>query len=73
MFGNLPPHPAAVAAVQKVLQDGTSYSYGTSYGYQIAREAIAKQFSTPDRRPLTQYVSVWVCVCVDSVCVCVCV
>ena len=69
MFGNLPPHPAAVAAVQKVLLDGTSYSYGKSYGYQIAREAIAKQFSTPDR-PLTQYVSVCVCVGVLIVCVC---
>ncbi len=57
VFGNLPPHPATVAAVQKVLVGGVSYSYGTSYGYQIAREAIAKQFSTPDR-PLTHDVSV---------------
>ncbi len=57
VFGNLPPHPAVVRAMQHVLEEGTSYSYGTSYGYEKAREAVAEQFTTTTH-PLTKDVSV---------------
>lgn len=56
MFGNFPPHPAVGQAVQKALEGGATLSYGFSYGYEVARAAVAEKFSTPDR-PLTADVS----------------
>jgi tyrosine aminotransferase len=51
-FGNLPPPPEAVAAVQAALLSGQANGYAKSVGYDHARAAIAAAESRPGA-PLT--------------------
>ena len=47
VFGNLPPHPAAIEGVKLALESGRYNGYGHSSGIPHVREAVAKEFSRP--------------------------
>ncbi|KAM0745820.1 tyrosine aminotransferase [Meredithblackwellia eburnea MCA 4105] len=44
VFGNMPPHRAALDAIEESLRSGKADGYPESVGYSVAREAVANYF-----------------------------
>lgn len=44
VFGNMPPHPAALDAIEASLRSGRADGYPESVGYADARQAVADYF-----------------------------
>lgn len=65
VFGNLGPSQEMKDAVVSALNSGKSNGYAPSVGYEHARAAVAKRFSTPDI-PLKSKDVVFACGCSEA-------
>ena len=63
MFGNLPPHPAVMQALQDVIASGVYNGYDHSSGNMATRKAVAQLFSRYSEKNQLSYE---VCTCIAS-------